>query len=205
MDLLGLFPFFQPHNWPYLAATVLALLVLVHGSRHPWLFAGLGGFVIGQMIGATLLTQLNLVDKFVLSAALGLVLGMLARVAMRPAVAVASFAGVGYLAFALCNIARIESPWNLFAFGIAGGIAVAALFVSFDKAIIFNSALAAAGLLLATMIPWLVFFLRPWNGISAIIVAIIAVIVGIIHQQRQMNVAPAKPPAGETVIAAKEH
>lgn len=180
------YPFLHPQYWPYMLATALALVVLVNGRRYPWAFAGLGGFVLGQMIAALVLPSWDVAAVFALSAALAVALGALSRIALRPLVALASFLGVGFLAYTLCGVLRVPIPWNLIAFAIAGLIAVAALFRwSFDRAMIVNSALAAAGLIIAATNDWIIYF-RLWGGWTGVIVGAIALVVGIVHQNRAL-------------------
>jgi len=180
-------------------ATAFALVVLVNGRRYPWTFAGLGGFVLGQMLAQLALPGWDVVAVFALSAALAVALGAVARVAARPLVALASFLGVGFLAYALCGVLRITSPWSLIAFALAGSIAVAALFRwSFDRALIVNSALAAAGLIIVALNAW-IFWFPMWNGWAGVIIGAIAAIVGIIHQTREL---PATATSSQPIRAA---
>jgi hypothetical protein len=183
--LFTFFPFLRPMMWPYWVTAVLALNVLVSGRRVPWLFAGLGGFLLGQLLGATVLRDWQLVPVFGLSAALGAALGALALAAERPAVVLAAFLGVGFLAFTVAGIAGIGIPWNLLSFTVAGAIAVAALFSSFDRALIVAAVLSAAGAIAATLVPWLA-FVRAWGGWPALVVAVIATVVGLVHQFREL-------------------
>ena len=193
------YPFLHPQHWPHMLATALALVVLVNGRRYPWAFAGLGGFVLGQMIAALALPGWDVAAVFALSAALAVALGVLTRIAMRPLVALASFLGVGFLAYTLCGVLRVPIPWDLIAFAIAGSMAVAALFRwSFDRAMIVNSALAAAGLIIASTNDWIIYF-SLWDGWTGVIVGGIALIVGIVHQNRAL---PAPQTTGPAISAA---
>jgi len=193
------YPFFHPRHWPHMLATAFALVVLVNGRRYPWAFAGLGGFVLGQMLAQLVLPGWDVAAVFALSAALAVALGALARVAARPLTALASFLGVGFLAYALCGVLRITSPWNLIAFALAGSIAVTALFRwSFDRALIANSALAAAGLIIVTLNVWIRWF-PVWNDWPGVIIGAIAAIVGIIHQTREL---PATAPSSQSISVA---
>ena len=197
--LITNYPFLHPMHWPHMLATALALVVLVNGRRYPWAFAGLGGFVLGQMIARLALPGWDVVAIFALSAALAVALGALARVVMRPLVMLASFLGVGFLAYTLCGVLRIASPWNLVAFAIAGAIGVALLLAwPFDRALIINSTLAAAGLLIATLNLWIMYF-RAWGGWTGVIIGVVAAIVGIIHQNRAL---PAAETSTQTINVA---
>ncbi len=114
---------------------------------------------------------------------------------MRPLVVLASFIGVGYLAYVLCGVLGIGSPWNLIAYAIAGGIAVAVLLMRpFDRTLVANSALSAAGTIIATLIAWIT-ILSAWNGWSAVVIGAIAAVVGIIHQLREQPAADASSKA----------
>lgn len=193
IGLLLFYPFLQPQFWPYLLTTVLALAVLVNGRRFPWLFGGLGGFLLGQMIGKLALPGWDLAGVFWLSAALGAVLGGLTLVAQRPLFTLASFLGVGYLAFALGEILGVSSPWNLIAYAVAGGVAVVALFLRwFDQALAVNVALCAAGAITATLAAWIVYF-EDWNNWPAVVIGAIAAVVGIIHQFRELPAYASSP------------
>lgn len=199
--LLLFYPFFQPQFWPYMLTTILALAVLVNGRRYPWLFGGLGGFLLGQVIGKLALPGWDLNVVFWFSAALGVLLGGLTLVAQRPLVTVASFLGVGYLAFVLCEILGIGDPWNLIAYAVAGGVAVAALFLRWcDRALAVNVALAVAGAIVATLAAWIVYF-ETWNDWPAVVIGAIAAVVGIVHQFRQLP-APAMSPQ---TVAIPQH
>jgi hypothetical protein len=193
----ALFPFLRPMMWPYWVTAVLALNVLVSGRRLPWLFAGLGGFLLGQLLGATVLRDWQLVPVFGLSAALGAALGALALAAERPVVILAAFLGVGFLAFTLARIAGAGNPWELIAYVLAGASAAALLFRSFERALIFASVLSAAGAVAAILPTWMAFTGR-WNNWSVVIVAGIAVVVGLIHQFRELP-AEARAPIASGV------
>lgn len=189
------FPFlYVPSHWPSMAAAALALYVLANGRRFPSLFAGLGGFLLGQLLGATVLSAWTVAPVFGLSAALGLVLGALALVAERPAVILAAFLGVGFLAFTVCRIAGVALPWSLVAYVCAGVLAAVALFSSFEQALAISSVLAAAGAIAATVLVWFP-FVQQWGGWPALVVAAIAAIVGLVHQLREL---PASAPAPMT-------
>jgi hypothetical protein len=192
------YPFLQPQYWPYWVTTAFALAVLVNSRRYPWLFGALGGFLFGQMVATLVFPLWDLNTRFLLSAVLGAVFGLLTLAAVRPLVVLASFFGVGDLAYTLCAMFGIGSPWNLIVYTVAGAIAVAALFMrqsdrGFDRALIVNSALAVAGALIVTLNGWIVYF-NAWNGWSAVIIGAIAVVVGIIHQFRQLPPATAAQP-----------
>jgi hypothetical protein len=187
------FPFLHPQNWPYMLAMVLALAVLLNGRRYPWLFAALGGFLLGQMIGKLGLVAWEQVPLFWLSAALGAVLAALSLAAARPVSALASFLGLGFGAYTLCSVLGLGSPWNLVAFAAAGALATAALFrLPQDHALVYNSALSAAGAIAATLIAWIA-YVALWNGWSAVVIGAIAAVVGIIHQMRAIPSAAAAP------------
>lgn len=168
-----------------MVTVIFALAVLTRGRGRPWLSAGLGGFLLGQLLGATVFTGWELVPVFGLSAAIGALMGALALVAERPLVTLASFFGVGFLAYTLCGIASVASPWNLVAFVAGGGIAVAALYRSYDWALIITSVLSVAGAIAATLVAWLA-FVSAWGGWSAVAVALIVTVVGLIHQLRDL-------------------
>lgn len=133
-----------------------------------------------------LLPAWELVPLFWLSAGNGVAVGALAFVAQRPAVALASFVGVGYLAYVLVEWVGLCSPWTLAAFGVAGGVALVLLIVRPNgEMLIINSVLASAGLIFTSLLAWFPYF-QLWNGMSALIIAAIAVVVGLIHQFREL-------------------
>jgi hypothetical protein len=181
------FPMLQPQHWPYILTIAFVLAVLVYGRRYPWLFAALGGFLLGQIIGKLFLANWNPSDLFWVSAALGATLGALTLLAERPVMAVASFSGVGFLAYTWCEIFGLGSPLNLIAYAVAGGLAVVALFrLPFDRALIFLLALSVAGAISATLFAW-IFYVRDWHqGFSAVVIGAIAAVVAIIHQMREL-------------------
>jgi hypothetical protein len=181
-------------SWLYLASMLLALAVLVGGRQRLWLFAGLGGFLLGQLLGATLLPSWSMVAVFGLSVVFGVAAGALALVAERPLLAVASFSGVGFLAFALCGVFGVGSPWNLGAYVVAGGIGAALLFSSFDQALNINPVLTAAGVIAANLGAWIA-ILKQAGGWSELIVTAVVVVVGLIHLFRTFPVSKAAPVA----------
>ncbi|HMQ30491.1 MAG TPA: hypothetical protein PKD53_07160 [Chloroflexaceae bacterium] len=183
---------YVPTHWPSMAAAALALYVLANGRRFPWLFAGLGGFLLGQLLGATVLSDWTVVPVFGLSASLGVALSALALVAERPVVILAAFLGVGFLAFTVCRIAGVSGPWDMMAFVCAGTLAVAAFFNSFERALAISSVLSAAGAIAATVPVWFQ-FVQLWGGWPALVVAAIATVVGLVHQSRELPASASAP------------
>lgn len=180
------FPFLRPVNWPYWAAFALALLALGNTWRWPWLFSGLGGFLLGQLIGAVFLPGWELIAVFWLSVGLAAVLGAAALAAPRPMLLVASFVGVGHAAFFLAGVLGAPSLWKLVAAAVAGACAVGALFIwPFDRALVVNGSLSAAGAIAATMAVWIPYF-PAWNGWPAVAIGVVAAVVGIVHGNRHL-------------------
>lgn len=192
--LLVLTLFLSLEPWLYIAAMLLALLVLVSGRQRLWLFAGLGGFLLGQLLGATLLRDWAVVAVFALSAAIGIVAGALALVAKRPLLILGSFSGVGFLAFALCGIFGVGSPWSLIAFVVAGAVGAAALVSSFDWALNVNPVLAAAGTIAANFGLW-IGSVKATGGLTELTVTTVVIIVGLIHLFREFPIPAAAPVA----------
>jgi hypothetical protein len=184
--------FFGLESWLHLAPMLLALAVLAGGRQRLWLFVGLGGFLLGQLLGATVLAGLQLVAVFALSAVIGVAAGALVRVAERPLLAVASFSGVGFFAFALCVVVGLGTPWSLIAAVIAGTSAATLLFRSFDRAMNINPVLAAAGTIAANIGLWFA-ILKQAGGWSELIITAVVVVVGLIHLFREFPVSAAAP------------
>jgi hypothetical protein len=96
-----------------------------------------------------------------------------------------------YLGYALVEMNGLGNPWTLAAFGVAGGVALVLLFVRpYGEMLIINSVLASAGLIFTSLLAWFPYF-RLWNGMSALIIAAVAVAVGLIHQFRELPGRPA--------------
>ncbi|NCC92358.1 MAG: hypothetical protein EOM10_03605 [Opitutae bacterium] len=62
-------------GWLHLGPVLLALAVLVGGRQRLWLFVGLGGFLLGQLLGALLFQAWSVVAVFGLSAVIGVFFG----------------------------------------------------------------------------------------------------------------------------------
>jgi hypothetical protein len=193
--------FLRLEAWLYIAAMLLALLVLVGGRQRLWLFVGLGGFLLGQLLGATILSTWSTFAVFGLSAAIGAAMGALTRVAERPLLAVASFSGVGFLAFALCGLFGVGGPWNLIAYLVAGGGGAALLFSSFDRALNINPTLAAAATIAASIGLWFP-IIKQWGGWSELIVTAVVIVAGLIHLFQTFPVREAAPMAKGAVTRA---
>jgi hypothetical protein len=188
-----LFPVFLRFEvWPHIATVLLGLAALGHGRRHTWLFGGLGGYLLGQVIGATLLPNWGLYAVLALSVGIGAAAGALTLAAERPLLTVASFAGVGYLAFVLCGLFGVGNPWNLVAYTVAGALGAAALLLSHEQALAVNLSLTSAAAIVANLGPWLL-FLRGWNGWTEMVIATVVIVVGVIHNSRALPAPVATP------------
>ncbi len=187
MMLRGFYPIFQIRFWPYWLAMALALVALVKSHRYPWLMAGVGGFLLGQMLGNLWLVGWELVPLFWLSAALAALLAVFSLAALRPVITLASFIGVGFLAYTLSGMLGLPSPWSLVVYALAGAVAVVLLFTQpYAHQFIVNAVLSATGLIIATLLAWIPYF-TLWNGASAVIIGVIAVIVGLVAQFRELS------------------
>ena len=135
-----------------LAFLLVGLLLLLFGRRLFWLFLGAAGFVAGVMAAPYILPHESELVRLLIALVLGIGGAMLAIFVQKAAVAIAGFAGGGYLAVLLgaplLGGTGLAYPGAWICF-VAGGILGAILMVVFfDWALIVLSSLHGARMII---------------------------------------------------------
>jgi hypothetical protein len=124
---------------------LLGLILLTLGRRLFWLFVGFIGFAVGFDYAFSvwnLQSQLLLIGLATVTGIIGAVLAVLFQ---KIAVGLAGFAGGGYIALNLINLLGVRLDQLVWLPYLVGGLIGAMLmFLIFDWALIFISALAGA-------------------------------------------------------------
>jgi MFS family permease len=143
-----------PAHYP-LVVLVVGVLLLLFGRKLFWLFLGFAGFAAGVAATEYLLPHQSELFTLVVALALGLVGALLAIFLQKVAIAIAGFAGGGYLAYLLCErfygLATMGQlgPWLAFLVGGIIGAILMSLF--FNWALIILSSLHGSHMILRAL------------------------------------------------------
>ncbi len=153
---------------------LIGLILLFWGRKLFWLFVGAVGFVVGFTYGPEILKLEPSLAALLAGLLAGIIGALLAVFFKKIAIALAGFAGGGYLAVALLRYIEINTEMSIWLLYIIGGAIGAILFlVIFDWALIALSSLVGAA-----------FILDPFafqSGLEALLFLVLA-IIGILMQ-----------------------
>lgn len=153
---------------------IIGLILLFWGRRLFWLFVAAVGFVVGFSYGPEILNLEPSLAALLAGIIAGIIGALLAVFLRKVAIALAGFAGGGYLAVTLFRYIAVDTEMSFWLLYIIGGIIGAILFLLlFDWALIALSSLVGAA-----------FILEPFaiqSGLEALLFLVLA-IVGILVQ-----------------------
>ena len=153
---------------------LIGLILLFWGRKLFWLFVGAVGFVVGFTYGPEILNLEPSLAALLAGMLAGIIGALLAVFLKKIAIALAGFAGGGYLAVTLLRYIAVDSEMSFLLLYIIGGVLGAILFLLlFDWALIALSSLVGAA-----------FILDPFaiqSGLEALLFLILA-IIGILVQ-----------------------
>jgi hypothetical protein len=152
-----------------------------------WLFAGLGGALLGLILAEMVFVNLSPLGTLAVAAGLGILMAALVKVAKRPTIALVTLIGMGYLILHLCVMFGLGSPWNGLVAVAAGVLAAAGEFIWPSRALTVHTAIVGAGTFSVTLpSSSLPFFgaMLAWGGWTVTIVAAVLTVVGIMNQSR---------------------
>jgi len=169
----------------FIGQIVLGLFETVLGRRLFWLFAMIGGFLIGWYFFDAI-TGLGWWGRLVLGIIFAIVLAVVAHKRLKLAIAIAGFfifgaAAVKWFQFLGVDVTMGNGAWWT-VFLIGGAVAAALLTYAFDKALIVFSSLTGGGAT-ATGIDNFV-NLPKW---SSAVIAVVLVIGGVLFQTKDMK------------------
>jgi MFS family permease len=140
-----------------LAFLVVGLLLLLAGRRLFWLLVAVAGFVAGVEAVPYLLPHQGELFTLVVGLALGLLGALLAFFLQKIAIAIAGFAGGGYLAVIfftpLLGAAAMNQPASWICFLVGGIIGALLMNFFFNWALMILSSLEGAHIILKQLIP----------------------------------------------------
>jgi hypothetical protein len=138
-----------------LAFLLVGLLLLLLGRRLFWLFVAVVGFVVGVEAAQYVLPHQTELFTLIVALVLGLLGALLAIFLQKVAIALAGFAGGGYLAVVLgaplLGGAGIKYPGAWLCFLVGGILGAILLIVFFNWALIILSSLHGAQLILRAL------------------------------------------------------
>jgi hypothetical protein len=147
----------MPHSdlhYP-LAFLLVGLLLLLLGRRLFWLFVAVVGFVVGVEAAQYVLPHQTELFTLIVALVLGLLGALLAIFLQKVAIALAGFAGGGYLAIVLgaplLGGVGIKYPGAWLCFLVGGILGAILLMVFFNWALIILSSLHGAHLILRAL------------------------------------------------------
>jgi hypothetical protein len=169
----------------FVGQIVLGLFETVLGRRLFWLFAMIGGFLIGWYF-LDAISGLGWWGRLVIGIILAIVLAVVAHKRLKLAIAIAGFfifgaAAVKWFEFLGVDVTMGNGSWWA-VFVVGGAVAAALLTYAFDKALIVLSSLTGGGAA-ATGIDNLVSMPKWANAV----VAVVLVIGGVLFQAKDMK------------------
>lgn len=163
---------------------IIGLILLFFGRKFFWLFVAAVGFILGFTYGPEILNLKPSLASLVAGLIAGIIGALLAVFLKRAAIALAGFAGGGYLAVTFLRYVRVETELSFWVIYVIGGIIGAIVFL-----LIFEWALIALSSLIGSA-----FILQPFvisSGLEALIffaIAIVGILVqaGMLHRERRV-------------------
>ncbi len=140
-----------------LAFLIVGLLLLLAGRRLFWLFVAVAGFVAGVEAVPYILPHQGELFTLVVGLALGLLGALLAFFLQKIAIAIAGFAGGGYLAMVICTpligTLSVNQPAAWICFLIGGIIGGLLMNFFFNWALMILSSVEGAHIILKQLMP----------------------------------------------------
>ena len=164
---------------------IIGLMLLFFGRKLFWLFVAAVGFVLGFTYGPEILNLEPSLASLIAGIIAGIIGGLLAVFLKKAAIALAGFAGGGYLAVTFLKYIQVETELSFWIIYVIGGIIGAVVFL-----LIFEWALIALSSLIGSS-----FILQPFTlaaGVEALLffaVAIVGILAqtGMLHRERRVS------------------
>jgi drug/metabolite transporter (DMT)-like permease len=168
-----------------LTQVILGSIQLLLGRRIFWLMVGIAGFLVGLYVTVYTLNSPAWL-KILIGLGAGLIAALLAVVIPKPMAAIFAFLAFGLAAVLFASALGVQRGSTVYWIILVGtGLAGAILaFVLFDWALIIGTSLIGAGAVTAGLAVLLKF---PPNGILAILLFLILIVIGVLSQSRTIN------------------
>ncbi len=172
-----------------IAFLVVGLLLLVAGRRLFWLFVAVAGFVAGVEAVFYIFPHQTELFTLIVGIALGLFGALLAFFLEKLAIAIAGFAGGGYLALLICSTLlgpiAINQPVAWICFLIGGIIGALLMNFFFNWALIILSSFEGAHIILKQFIPQR----QHYFGLVLLLLSVVGILIQASTYRRPSRVA----------------